>query len=488
MPEYTDHNIIFQQKPVDLLGGIERGQKIGFDYQNNPTQLEQARVNLAFDQAANPIKLQQGQATLQSTLTQNESDKIKLEQERQQNEFLRYLDTNRPGLQPDGTIDKNQALVDMAKAGHSRNALGYIDQVYKTQAAGIKNDQDLYTLQMGALKDASNVVSSMPTSTPQERAAKAEAVQRLEVYTKKQTGKSATEILGPNWHSSARNINIGPVEATNLEVTQRNNNIDADAKDPNSPLNRAQNEFNDRYAPGVATSRRLSDSSRMPEQQAAIQSQMISGQTRAESAGAASQAATTVGSIDDLLTRSQELPSKIPLKYAENLSNIYKAITNDSDRAILDAWVADTERVLGRPIDRSVPIEGTIQSLKRLRDQARISGGQAASQVRSTSFSQTPAGGGGGGSRSPSQTPTAPAPAQTPTQAPSFTNSLQATPLNRASPTEVANGRLIGTYKTVNKDGKDEELVFTPEDARDPKKVEKLRRLIASGRIKASGK
>ena len=401
MPDFTDHNIIFQQKPVDLLGGIERGQKIGFDYQNNPIQIEQAKTNLAFDQAANPIKLQQGQANLQTTLTQNESDKIKLEQERQHNEFLRYLDTQRPGYREDGTFDPMVAQSKIAEDGYSRFALAHAAEIYKTQALGISNNQQLRTLQLEAARSSSNIVSSMPENTPAEKAAKAQAKQDIEKYFARITGVPIQAIAGPNWASAGRYSNIGPVEATNLEVTQRNNNIDADAKDPNSPLNRAQNEFNDRYAPGVATSRRLSDSSRMPEQQAALQSQMISGQTRAESAGAASQAATTIGSIDDLITRSQALPSKMPFKPAENLSNIYKAITNNEDRAILDAWVADTEKLLGRPIDRSVPIEGTIQSLKRLRDQARISGGQAASQVRSTSFSQTPAGGGGAGGGQP---------------------------------------------------------------------------------------
>ena len=392
MPEFVDHNIIFQQKPVDLLGGIERGQKIGFDYQNNPIQIEQAKTNLAFDQAANPIKLQQGQANLQTTLTQNESDKIKLEQERQQNEFLRYLDTNRPGLQPDGTIDKNQALVDMAKAGHSRNALGYIDQVYKTQAAGIKNDQDLYTLQMGALKDASNVVSSMPTNTPQDRAAKAEAVQRLEVYTKKQTGKSATEILGPNWHSSARNINIGPVEATNLEVTQRNNNIDADAKDPNSPLNRAQNEFNDRYAPGVATSRRLSDSSRMPEQQASIQSQMISGQTRAESAQVSTKAGAEIQTLTDLQMRLNAAMQGQWIKPGEAVVQALKRLGNSPQAAELASLVEDL-KPYNINLDTITNPQGVLNSLEQRKRALEVQRRQAESATRARSYSETPAAG-----------------------------------------------------------------------------------------------
>lgn len=322
-----------------------------------PEAVDNAQKLFEFQQV-NPVKLQQSQANVQSTLNSNEQQRLANEQSARDLDFRKWADKNPPVFDQLGQVDKRQTLSNMIQAGHGSYALPVIADMLKVDAAQSQNQSELRDKVAAYAKQVSQAYQGRP-------AAELKDVQsKIDAYTKQQFGVSASEILGPDWMTAAKQAGISPIE---LESNYRSNIAAAntpEAKDVKSDLNVKFRSFVEQQAPQYANpTLTLSQAAQIPGLQDAIRSFSITGEARmglVKESVAAGVDITRLSNIRDDLTNYW---SKL-WRPGEKIAVVLRRLTGSPDQARLKQLV-DELKANDINIDELDNPAGAIDALSR---------------------------------------------------------------------------------------------------------------------------
>lgn len=309
-----------------------------------------------------PQQLAANAAAIQSQLTQNERDAIALDQEAKDNQFRKFLDTTPPIKRNDGSIDEGATYKQLVDHGYGRYALQHIAQ----QTAG-------YVNQATSREQVSNIIGKAATTVAQAyQGAKPEdrvkTAAQTDAYLKQTYGIAPSEIYGPKWMDALPTAGLDqPSYDQNVRANQATYNT-PEAKDVNSPLNKAFRERVKQIAPGMHYQNlTLFDAQNLPGLKDTI---LSFTQTQGERAGAYSEATKVqadIVSMDTLASQFKEAKTKFGLRPLETLSQALARLTNSEDQATLQQLV-DSAAQFGIKYDPKTPIEGVMNELQRQRN------------------------------------------------------------------------------------------------------------------------
>ena len=314
----------------------------------NLQAIEQARK-------LNPIVVKQKQAELQSSLTQNEADRLKLEQQTQENEFKKYIDTTPPVYNPDKTVNVSETLANMRKAGFGRYANQFVASQLDTD---IKNSQTQDEL-INAVRKNAVLFAQQHQGESKETIANAE--KQADEYALQKYGKSFSDVLGPGWMSNAMKMNVGMLEMAGEKRTQLATYTDEEAKNPKSDINKKFKEYIATRAPEFANYT-LYDAMRIPAAKGIIDSFNIDAGTRL----GGFQTATEQGvAIDKMTNLRDSLASRLSgWKPGEVFSRFFSRIKNTPQQADIDQVIAELKSY-GIDIENITNPQGAINALNR---------------------------------------------------------------------------------------------------------------------------
>ena len=339
-----DTSIYSQIKTPDIIGSAKQIQDFQQQAALDPVIQQQAQANVAATQAGT-----------QSTLTQTEANKLALEQKAKQNEFLKWADQTPPVRNEDGSVNQAATLKNMYDAGYGRFA---IEHVAAQLDADIKNAQTQQELISVVTKAAQSYAQMHQGESAEKKAA---ASKEADMYAKQKYGRSFSDVLGPDWMTAALKAPLGMTAYNAEQRTQIATYTDAEARNPNSDVNKKWKMYAASRAPELANLT-LYDAMRIPGATDVINSFNINAGTRTE---AFKEVTERGANIDKMTALRDSLSSRLATwKPGELFSAYYKRITNSPEQADVEQLVQELKQY-GIDLNLLTNPKGAVNALNR---------------------------------------------------------------------------------------------------------------------------
>lgn len=340
---------------------------------------------LAHSQQMMPIAKDQAEANLQTTLTQNESDRLKLAQQAREMSFRNWTDKNPPVMDENGNIDAGQTYKNITDAGFGQFALSHMAEDLNVQSQNVKNKDEVNQL---AIKQAKLLSQANQNQLAEKQK---EVAQLADNFFKSKFGISITDVAGPNWISSSKYQSVSPLEIRASQRSDEETLTSPDAKDPNSTLNKAFQSFVQQNAPGLySPTLTLFASKSIPGLNESVKSFLLTQQNRVELNQTQTEAKVKIDRLKTILDDFNQISNNYYFKPLEKLANSIKKILNTED-------VSNLQQIVQRLKEEGINVtlednpsgwNNTIKAkINELEQRASISG----SQKSSVSFNPSPA-------------------------------------------------------------------------------------------------
>ena len=327
-----------------FMSGISEGQKVNQTMINAPTETAQLKANL------------------QSTLSDNEKQRLANEQAQRDADFQLWQahPDNAPKFDEQGNVDTTDYLRRVTDAGHGQYAQKWIATQLANNLQNVNNRETV----VNQIKNAAVQMANANYNTDDKL--KPEMQQKADDYLKKQYGMAASDILGSNWMKTAGNMASNPI----AQDTNRRNNIDyantEEGKNPDSDVNKNYRELVRQMAPAYYRDNlTLAEAVQVKGLEDTIKSYQITQPERAAAYGNKVTAEAYQTGVDNVLDRIDNAPYKT-VKGLENIKTWINTKLNNEQQVAANALIADLKKY-GIEIDANTSLVGAKDQLMKLR-------------------------------------------------------------------------------------------------------------------------
>lgn len=351
-----------------FMSGVAEGQKVNQTMINAPTETAQLKANL------------------QTTLSDNERQRLANEQAQRDADFQLWQahPDNAPKFDEQGNVDTTDYLRRVTDAGHGQYAQKWIASQLDNNLKNVNNRETV----VNQIKNAAIQMANANYNTDDKL--KPELQQKSDDYLKKQYGVSASEILGPNWMKTAGMATSSPIQ----QDTNRRQNIEygntEEGRNPSSEINKNYRELVRYMAPSYyRDDLTIAQAMQVPGLQETIKSYQIQQPERAAAYGNKVSAEAYQTGIDNVLDRIDNSPLK-SVKGLENIKTWINTKMNNEQQVAANALLSDLEKY-GIKIDANTSLIGAKDQLMKLRAENAIKLEAANKTLNAKSYStETP--------------------------------------------------------------------------------------------------